>query len=151
MTTVVKDGGWNAGELGSAIQAVVSRLPGPLSRVMVQLDGATIEVEWHAAGEPAVAVVATPVGEPVDRVDEGRSAIVADLVGTFYGRPSPDAAPFVEVGDLVEGGQQVGIIETMKLFTPVVADRAGRIAAFNVKDGEMVEFGQPLLDLVTES
>ncbi|WP_344407286.1 acetyl-CoA carboxylase biotin carboxyl carrier protein, partial [Dactylosporangium fulvum] len=59
--------------------------------------------------------------------------------------PAPDAAPFVEVGDLVRAGQQVGIVEAMKLMNPVEAVCDGVVAGVLVGDGEPVEYGQPLL------
>ncbi|GAA0232652.1 hypothetical protein GCM10009527_031490 [Actinomadura nitritigenes] len=71
-------------------------------------------------------------------------------MGTFYGRPSPDEPPFVEVGDVVEEGQQVALIEAMKLFNAVTAAVRGRIAKVHVADGDMVEYDQPLFDLVPE-
>jgi acetyl-CoA carboxylase biotin carboxyl carrier protein len=71
------------------------------------------------------------------------------LVGTFYRSPEPGADPFVEVGGTVEADQTVGIVEAMKLMNPVKAPRAGTVAAIHVEDGEMVEYGQSLLDLET--
>jgi acetyl-CoA carboxylase biotin carboxyl carrier protein len=71
--------------------------------------------------------------------------IVAPMVGTFYRAPSPDAAPFVQVGDLVEAGQVVCVIEAMKLFNEIQADQRGRVARILVENASPVEYGQPLL------
>lgn len=71
-------------------------------------------------------------------------AIVAPMVGTFYRSPSPDAPPFVAEGDYVEEGQVVCIIEAMKLFNEIQADRPGRLARALVDSGAPVEYGQPL-------
>ncbi|WP_460402934.1 acetyl-CoA carboxylase biotin carboxyl carrier protein, partial [Actinophytocola sediminis] len=71
----------------------------------------------------------------------------AATVGTFYRSPAPGAPPFVTEGDEVSPGQQVAIIEAMKLMLPVEAERGGRIAEVLVADGEGVEYGQPLFRL----
>ena len=75
------------------------------------------------------------------------AAIQAPLNGIFYDRPSPDAAPFVQVGDRIEAGQVVAIIEAMKVFNEVHAERAGRVTSVLVESGDMVENGQDLIAL----
>jgi acetyl-CoA carboxylase biotin carboxyl carrier protein len=80
-------------------------------------------------------------------VPDDRHAVVAVLVGTFYRSPEPGAAAFVEVGDVVEEGQDIAIIEAMKVMNRIQADRAGRVAEILVQDGEMVEFEQRLIIL----
>jgi acetyl-CoA carboxylase biotin carboxyl carrier protein len=72
-------------------------------------------------------------------------AIVAPLVGTCYLASAPGAPPFVEVGDVVEVGQQVAIIEAMKLMNAVVADRAGRVVEIVARDATAVEYEAPLV------
>ena len=74
-------------------------------------------------------------------------AVTAPLVGTFYGAPEPDAAPFVNEGDFVEAGQQVGIVEAMKIMNAVQANQAGKVVKILVTDGDMVEYGQKLMIL----
>ena len=71
-------------------------------------------------------------------------AIVAPMVGTFYRAPSPDTPPFVKEGDVVEDDQVVCIIEAMKLFNEIQAEKRGRIARVLVENASPVEFGQPL-------
>jgi acetyl-CoA carboxylase biotin carboxyl carrier protein len=65
-------------------------------------------------------------------------------VGVFYRRPAPDRPPFVSVGDLVEEGQTLALLEAMKTLNPVEADRAGRIVDIKQEDGASVEPGAPL-------
>jgi acetyl-CoA carboxylase biotin carboxyl carrier protein len=71
--------------------------------------------------------------------------LCAGTVGTFYRAPEPGAAPFVAEGDTVRPGQQVAIIEAMKLMIPVEAERAGVVIEFLVADRAPVEYGQPLM------
>ena len=70
--------------------------------------------------------------------------ITAPIVGVFYQAASPEAAPFVKVGDIVSKGQVVGIVEAMKLMNEIESEVDGEIAEILVKNGEAVEFGQPL-------
>jgi acetyl-CoA carboxylase biotin carboxyl carrier protein len=73
--------------------------------------------------------------------------ITAPMVGTFYRSPSPDASPFIEVGDVVRPGQTICIIEAMKLMNELEAEVSGRVVRILVENGEPVEFGQPLLEV----
>ncbi len=78
------------------------------------------------------------------RIAAGEHIVTAPMVGTYYTAPSPGAKPFVELGDEVEAGQVLCIIEAMKMMNQIEAERAGRIKAMLVKNGEPVEFDQPL-------
>lgn len=79
------------------------------------------------------------------KIEEGEGNIIkSPLVGTFYVAPSEDAAPFVQVGDRVEKGQTLAIVEAMKLMNEIESEYAGEIREVFVKNGEMVEYGQPL-------
>lgn len=81
------------------------------------------------------------------RSDADTFTLTAETVGVFYRASEPGAAPFVSEGDPVRAGQQVGIVEAMKLMIPVTASREGRVAQFLVENGEAVEHGAPLLML----
>lgn len=70
--------------------------------------------------------------------------IKAPMVGIFYRTPSPEAPPFVEVGQIIETGQVICIIEAMKLMNEIKSEVGGRILEILVENGEPVEFGQPL-------
>ncbi|MFQ9093870.1 MAG: acetyl-CoA carboxylase biotin carboxyl carrier protein [Ruminococcus sp.] len=74
-------------------------------------------------------------------------AIKAPLVGTFYAAPSPDQPPFVQVGDTVKKGDVVLIIESMKLMNEVTSDVEGVVQEILVKNGDAVEYDQPLMIL----
>ena len=66
------------------------------------------------------------------------------MVGTFYSAPAPGAKPFVDIGTEVRDGDVLCIIEAMKMMNQIESDKAGRVTAVLVKNGEPVEFGQPL-------
>jgi acetyl-CoA carboxylase biotin carboxyl carrier protein len=70
--------------------------------------------------------------------------IKAPIVGTFYRAPNPDAPPFVQVGDIVDPGKTLCIIEAMKIMNEIESDVKGKIVKILVENGKPVEFGQPL-------
>ena len=70
------------------------------------------------------------------------------MVGSFYRSPSPDAQPFIEVGQSVKAGDVICIIEAMKMMNQIEADKSGTIEAILVEDGTPVEFDQPLVTIV---
>lgn len=98
-----------------------------------------------AAPAPAVAVAlpgpAAP--EPASPAPDGHP-VKSPMVGTFYRTPSPDAKPFVEVGQAVKEGQIICIIEAMKLMNEIECDKTGTVKAILVENGQPVEYGQPL-------
>jgi acetyl-CoA carboxylase biotin carboxyl carrier protein len=73
--------------------------------------------------------------------------ITSPLVGAFYRSPSPDAPAFVEIGDQVEVGQTLCIVEAMKVFNEITADRAGTVIAIPMQNGQLVQVGQVLMVL----
>lgn len=77
--------------------------------------------------------------------DEELEKIVSPMVGTFYSSPSPDADPYVKKGDQVEKGSVVCIVEAMKLFNEIEAEVTGEVVDILVDNGELVEYGQPLM------
>ena len=128
-----------------ALCAQASRVP--LS-VRVSAHDIAVEVEWAANGAVAPVVVESAPAPvvAVDPVPAGNTfTLNAGTVGVFYRAPEPGAKPFAEVGELVRPGQQVAILEAMKLMIPVEAERAGRVVEILVGDGTAVEHGQPLL------
>ncbi|MDO8380536.1 acetyl-CoA carboxylase biotin carboxyl carrier protein, partial [Phenylobacterium sp.] len=71
--------------------------------------------------------------------------VKSPMVGTVYMQPSPEAPPFVKVGDTVSAGQTLMIIEAMKTMNPIPATKAGKVVEILVGDGDPVEFGEPLV------
>jgi len=92
----------------------------------------------------AVAQPAPTAAAPEAADEPAGTAISAPMVGTFYTSSSPEAAPFVKVGDTVSIGQPLCIIEAMKVMNEIEADSAGTIIAIIAKDGEPVQFGDTL-------
>jgi len=101
----------------------------------------------HPAAPRAPAAAPTPPSAPgpeqAEAVQEGHP-VKSPMVGTFYRTPSPDAKPFVEVGQAVKEGQIICIIEAMKLMNEIECDKSGTVKAILVENGQPVEYGQPL-------
>jgi acetyl-CoA carboxylase biotin carboxyl carrier protein len=91
------------------------------------------------------AVAAAPADAPAKAVEgDNYITIKAQMIGTFYRKPNPDAKPFVEVGDTIKAGQEICIIEAMKLYNKIEAEVSGKIVKVLVEDMSPVEFDQPL-------
>jgi acetyl-CoA carboxylase biotin carboxyl carrier protein len=97
---------------------------------------------------PAAAPVAAPVAAvPAAAPAKDYKVIKAPIVGTFYRSSSPDASPYVKVGDKVRKGQVVCIIEAMKLMNQIESDNEGVVAEICLENGQPVQFGQDLFRL----
>jgi acetyl-CoA carboxylase biotin carboxyl carrier protein len=96
-----------------------------------------------AAAAPAAASHVAP-GPPGSGESEGFHVLTAPIVGTFYRAANPDADPFVKVGDVVEKGKTLCIVEAMKLMNEIEADVAGTIVAIYPQNAQPVEFGEKL-------
>lgn len=157
----------NNGEVPRATEAMVdavrlttlgllASLPEHPKRLRVHAAGVTVDLDWRSL--PAAALPAPPMAYPLDQpvavtapvADESSVNsyfVCAPAVGTFYHSPDPGKPPFAALGALIEVGQQVGIVEAMKLMLPVRADQAGEVVQVLVPDGASVEYGQRLLEL----
>ncbi len=128
-----------------------------LSKLKITQDAFSIELEKNigvvaapmmaapvAVAAPAVAApVAVEAAAPAAAVHTG-DMIVSPMVGTFYGSPSPDSAPFVKVGDRVKKGQVIGILEAMKIMNELEAEFDCKIVSILVSDSQAVEYDMPL-------
>ena len=97
-------------------------------------------------------IVSETIEHPVKETITGDAAlvkngtdIVSPIVGVFYAASSPDAAPFVKVGDHVQKGQVIGIVEAMKLMNEIPSDVTGTVTDIYVQNGDGVEYGQPII------
>ncbi len=104
-----------------------------------------------AAAPSATAAVAAPSSAPAASETSSPAAPAVDgdtirspMVGTFYAAPSPGADPFVKVGQSVSKGSTLGVIEAMKMFNPIEAERDGVVKAILAENGQPVEFDEPL-------
>jgi len=125
-----------------------------LSKLKITQDAFSIELEKNI-GVVAAPVMAAPVAvtaapmavseapAPAAVVHTG-DMIVSPMVGTFYGSPSPDSAPFVKVGDRVKKGQVIGILEAMKIMNELEAEFDCKIVSILVSDSQAVEYDMPL-------
>jgi acetyl-CoA carboxylase biotin carboxyl carrier protein len=135
---------------------LIKRLEGSsVSRLALEVDGYKIEIERGGftaapialAAPPAMGTAATPAGAGAAEVPDGRIPVLAPLLGTFYRSPQPGAKSFVEVGDVVDQGQTVCIVEAMKIMNQISAEQRGRVAEILANDGDWVEFHQVLMYL----
>ena len=108
-----------------------------LSRLVASAPAAT------QAAAPAVQAVPLAATEPAEKLHEVKSPIV----GTFYESPAPGASPFVQIGDQVETGQVLCIVEAMKLMNEIESDVAGEVVRRIASSGQPVEYGQPLFEI----
>ena len=114
-------------------------------RVARTMQGASVTMAAPAAAPAAVAAPA-PVAAPVDVAPTDHpGAVKSPMVGTAYLAASPEAAPFVSVGDVVKDGETLIIIEAMKVMNPLTATRGGKVTQILIANGQPVEFDQPLV------
>ena len=99
------------------------------------------------AAPAAPAITATSAAAPARALETDGMLVKSPIVGTYYDSPSPDAPPFVRVGDSVEPGQVLCIIESMKLMNEIEAETGGTIAAKLVENGRAVEYGEALFSI----
>jgi acetyl-CoA carboxylase biotin carboxyl carrier protein len=121
-------------------------------KVKIKRAGQTTVVHAHAEIPPApyaaapvpVHPAAPPPAPPVSVPEETLHMVKSPIVGTFYEAPSPGAPPFVKVGDMVEVGQVLCIVEAMKLLNEIESDVAGEIVKKMGSNGQPIEYGQEL-------
>lgn len=101
--------------------------------------------------EPAPRAAPAPTASPTPSAEAiGKSskttpdghALRSPMVGTFYSSSSPDAAPYVKIGQTIKAGETIGIIEAMKMFNPIEADVSGTVTAILVESGQAIEFDE---------
>jgi acetyl-CoA carboxylase biotin carboxyl carrier protein len=109
-----------------------------------------VSIRLRGGGTPAIAP-STPLDPAPVLYEESETdgadehVITAPMIGTFYSGPSPGDPPFVRIGDVIETGQIVGIIEAMKIMNEIPADRSGIVRDILVASGQAVEYGSPLV------
>jgi len=94
---------------------------------------------------PVSSAPTSQTASPNEQPQETGQSVTSPMVGTFYSAPSPTAKPFVSIGQKINQGDTVGIIEAMKIMNQIESDQSGTVIEILVKDGEAVEFGQSLI------
>ena len=136
---LVEESGISELEISEGEESVRISRNSPVSAAPIQYAAAPAPV---AAAAPAAAPVAAEAAAPA--VPAGHQ-VLSPMVGTFYRSPSPDAKSFVEVGQSVNAGDTLCIVEAMKMMNQIEADKSGVVTAILVEDGQPVEFDQPLV------
>jgi acetyl-CoA carboxylase biotin carboxyl carrier protein len=141
-------------ELIGAVRELISLMgKGGISELDLTSGDVSIRLRGSIASAAPIAVAApangaAPAAEPA--AEEGH-IVTAPMIGTYYAAPSPGEDPFVQIGDEVEIGQVVGIIEAMKIMNEITADSAGVVAEILVENAQAVEYGSPLIRLTEQT
>jgi len=118
------------------------------TKLKVRFEGAAPSGYVHApVAAPAAPLSGAPAAAPAKPTAADGRVIKAPIVGTFYRSPSPDAQPYVNVGDSVRKGQVVCIVEAMKLMNQIESDADGVVTEILIENGQPVQFGQDLFRL----
>ncbi|UYZ72020.1 acetyl-CoA carboxylase biotin carboxyl carrier protein [Moraxella bovis] len=103
-----------------------------------------VAVQTVAVPQAVISSNSTPAVAPTPKASSGKVE-TSPMVGVFYSAPSPNDPPFVKVGQKVEAGDQLGIIEAMKIMNPLEATQSGIIEEILVSNADVVQFGQPVI------
>jgi acetyl-CoA carboxylase biotin carboxyl carrier protein len=136
------------GVINSVRELITMMSKGGINELDLSTGDVTIRLRSGSGAAPVAATKAASVHQAmeaaVDEEPEG-NLITAPMIGTYYSAPAPGEPQFVQIGDEVEVGQVIGIIEAMKIMNEIVADHAGFIAEILVENAQPVEYGSPLL------
>jgi len=127
------------GDLSVTIKGPAASVP-----MVVQPGAQTVPVE-AALVAPAPPGSGQQAAKPEEKLEGNIADIVAPLVGIFYRAPAPDSPSFVEIGDQIEAGTEVGLIEAMKVFSPIPSEVAGVVVAIPAENGKLVQQGTVLV------
>ncbi len=149
-------GGLPAG-LTADVRALIEMMArGGIADLTLETGAVKLRLRSHGAGARPAAEARPITGAALDGsrtatapdMEPDSIVITAPMLGTFYHAPAPGEPPFVQVGDPVDAGQTIGIIEAMKIMNEIPIDASGVVAEIFVTNGQPVEYGQPLMRLV---
>jgi acetyl-CoA carboxylase biotin carboxyl carrier protein len=135
----------------AAIRALAALLhEADLSEIEIVSGDTKLRVARQVAATAAAAPAPQPAAQasaapPAPAPKEAIGVVRSPMVGTAYRAPEPGARPFVDIGDAVQAGEVVMIVEAMKTMNQIVAEQAGTVTEIFVEDGQPVEFDEPLL------
>jgi acetyl-CoA carboxylase biotin carboxyl carrier protein len=142
-------------EVADIVQTLVETMcSNGLSKIDVEVGDVVIRLRAGGVrnmvvkAKPEIDVAVSPT--TLTAVVESGHFVTAPMIGTFYTSAGPGESPFVHLGDRVDPGQVIGIIEAMKIMNEIVADRGGIVAEMIAGNGQPVEYGSPLLRLISE-
>lgn len=136
-------------ERGDLRLRVAREIPAP-QMVQAAVHAAPMAAAPLAAvpASPAAAPPETPAPQDATDMSAHPGVVKSPMVGTAYLQPNPDSPAFCAVGDSVKQGDTILLIEAMKTFNPITAEKSGKIAEILIEDGQPVEYGEPLFILV---
>jgi acetyl-CoA carboxylase biotin carboxyl carrier protein len=144
----------STGELIGAVRELISLMgKGGISELDLTSGDVSIRLRGATAALATTTVPAPANGEASAALateDHGH-VVTAPMIGTYYSAPAPGEDPFVQIGDEVEVGQVIGIIEAMKIMNEIVSDKAGVVAEILVDNAQAVEYGSPLVRLTEQT
>lgn len=123
---------------------------GGISELDLTTGDVTIRLRGASSATDTVSMQTSTTGRSVSQdpdEDDGfdGEVVTSPMIGTFYSAPAPGEAPFVQVGDQIEAGQVIGIIEAMKIMNEIVSDHSGTVTSILVENAQPVEYGFPLM------
>lgn len=124
-----------------------------ISELSVTENGTTVRISHHVPAQDSVAIghdtgkKESATATPKPFANDSANTVLAPMFGIFHRAPNPGANPFVSVGDSVDLGQSLFIVEAMKVFNTITAERAGKVVRLLVEDGQEVDAGQPVLEI----
>ncbi|HWV25243.1 MAG TPA: acetyl-CoA carboxylase biotin carboxyl carrier protein [Thermomicrobiales bacterium] len=139
------------GVIDAVRELITMMSKGGINELDLSTGDVTIRLRGGAGAAAVPVAMAVPVQDssvPMNVVVDESKLITAPMIGTYYSAPAPGEPPFVQIGDQVETGQVIGIIEAMKIMNEITADHAGFISEILVENAQPVEYGSPLLRVV---
>lgn len=133
--------------IGTVRELISMMGKGGISELDLSTGDMTIRLRGQSPSASPAAAGYLPAGGVESSEDEPGYVVTSPMIGTYYSAPSPGDAPFVHIGDDVEVGQVVGIVEAMKIMNEIISDRAGVVLDVMVENAQPVEYGSPLIRL----